>query len=84
MCQRLLQDRPFGTRPTHDLLIDLSTARFAQGIQLQGQVLIVGAHPGIADLHSIPQEFDILVGFSSTKHNQFFEHKDAAQPSKNQ
>jgi hypothetical protein len=84
MYQRLLQDRPFGTRPTHDLLIDLSTARLAQGIQLQSQVLIVGAHPSIADFHRIPQEFDILVGFSFTKHNQFFEHKDAAQPPRNQ
>ena len=54
MRQRLLQDRPFGTCPTDDFLIDLPTARLAQGIQLQGQVLVVGTDPGIADLHSTP------------------------------
>jgi len=84
MRQRLLQDRPFGTRPTDNFLIDLPTARLAEGIQPQGQVLVVGTDPGIADLHSTPQEFDILVAFSCTKRNQFFEHKDAGQLSKNQ
>jgi hypothetical protein len=44
----------------------------------------MGTDPGIADLHSTPSEFDILVAFSCTKRNQFFEHKDARQLSKNQ
>jgi hypothetical protein len=84
MRQCLLQDRPFGTRPTDDFLIDLPTALLAQGIQLQGQVLVVGTDPGIADLHRTPQKFDILVAFSCTKRNQLFEHKDAGQLPKNQ
>jgi len=76
MRQCLLQDRPLGTRPTDDLLIDLPTSCLAEGIKLQGQVLVVGTDPGIANLHDTPQEFDILVTFSSEKRNQFFEHKD--------
>src|SRR4030095_10592991 len=73
-----------GTRPTDDLLIHLPTAGLAQRIQLQGQVLVMGTDPGIADLHSTPSELDILVAFSCTKRNQFFEQKDARQLSKNQ
>ena len=84
MRQRLLQDRPFGTRPADNLFIDLPTARLTQSIQLQSQMLVAGTHPSIADFHSTPEEFDILVAFSCTKRNQFFEHKDAGQLSKNQ
>src|SRR5712692_11947953 len=84
MRQRLLQDGPLHSCPTDDLLIDLPTACLAESIQLQGEVLVAGADPSIANLHGTPQKLEILVGFSREKRNQFFEHKDACKPPKNQ
>src|SRR5713101_1761102 len=84
MRQRLLQDGPLHSCPTDDLLIDLPTACLAESIQLQGEVLVPGAAPSIAKLPGTPQKLEILVGFSREKRNQFFEHKDACKPPKNQ
>jgi hypothetical protein len=47
-------------------------------------MLVTGTDPGIAHLHRAPQKFEILVGFSGEKRNQFFEHKHAGKPPKNQ
>src|SRR5882762_8904517 len=63
MRQRLLQDGPLGAYPTDDLLIDLPTACLAEGVQLQGEVLVARADPSIADVHATPQQFENLVVF---------------------
>ena len=47
-------------------------------------MLVTGTDPGIAHFHRAPQKFEILVGFSREKRNQFFEHMNAGKLPKNQ
>jgi hypothetical protein len=78
--KELREHRPVAPRTAHHLGVDLAAAGLLQGIDLQGDRLILGTDPGVSDFHGVNGGRVISSLYSSCSNksnfvsgNQFFE-----------
>jgi hypothetical protein len=68
-----LQDGALDSCPTDDLLIHLPAAGLPEGVELEGEALLLRAHPGVPNLHRRLHEFGIPVVFTSKDSKPVFQ-----------